>query len=456
MKSFFSGYYAPSAGNLDLLWTEALVVLDTNILLDLYRVPEVTRAKIIDMLRSWRGRLWIPHQVGIEFHSRRMQTIAEVARKAESVPAEIHAKFEAYRKNVDEMELPNRGCPEVKELMENMANIEQKIAQMASRALAGALEPGGDDPVLATIDELLAGAVGPPPDNQEALKKIYAEGEQRYAVKMGPGYEDARKAQSDTPKFMAGGLLYEKQYGDLVLWKQVIAHARRNKILSVLFVTKDVKKDWWLIVPGKGRISPLPELCQEIFRDGGVESFWSYTLEDALAKYGQQKGVEVQQAIQDIRNSAPDGPSSTGDFDSYIRQASASVLNWDRNEDDVYLLSAAQALDIVLTAQEPHLIAGRSAVAPEHGGIVTTWESLIERQPELQFSVRSAAAKLHSAGMQHISFIILLPVDATEAHARDAKIIADTFWASRVQLAISHVIVGCVDNGRFRRLDSTT
>lgn len=431
------------------------MVLDTSVLLDLYRVPEVTRAKILDMLRSWHGRLWIPHQVGIEFQSRRMQTIAEVARKAESVPAEIHAKFDAYRRNVDEMELPNRGCPEVKSLIDEMVGIEQKIAEMASRALAGALEPGGNDPVLTAIDELLEGAVGEPPDSQDALKKIYAEGEQRYAVKMGPGYEDAKKAQGDSPRFMAGGLIYERQYGDLVLWKQTIAHAKKNKIPSILFVTKDVKRDWWLILPNKGRISPLPELRQEIYRDGGVENFWSYTLEEALAKYGEQKGIEVQQAIEDIRKSEPIQASSASDF-NYLRQNLGSTANWDRQEDDLYLLSAVPALDLVLLAQEPHVIAGRSAVATEHGGIVTTWEALIERQPELQYSARSAAAKLHAAGMKQISFIVLLPADATDTHVRDAKIIADSFWTSKIQVPVDRVIVGCVSNGRFRNLGTST
>lgn len=230
----------------------------------------------------------------------------------------------------------------------------------------------------------------------------------------------------------------------------------KNNILSILFVTKDVKKDWWLILPGKGRISPLPELCQEIYRDGGVESFWSYTLEEALAKYGEQKGVEVQQAIQDIRKSEPVEPSSVSDFNSYGRQNPGSAINWDRQEDDVYLLSAVTALDIILMAQEPHVIAGRSAVAAEHGGIVTTWESLIERQPELQYSVRSAAAKLQAGGMARISFIVLLPLDATDTYARDAKIIADSFWTSKIQLPVDRVIVGCIKLGRFHNLSTTT
>ena len=454
MKSAFHGYYAPSVGDLDAIWGDGLVVLDTNILLDLYRVPEVTRAKIMDMLGSWQGRLWIPHQVGIEFQSRRLPTIAEVFRKAESVPAEIHAKFLAFRKHIDDLELQNRGCPEVAELIGEMVAIEAKIAEMTNRALAGALEPGGEDPILAAIDDLLKDAVGLPPESQDALKKIYLEGEKRYAVGMGPGYEDSKKAQSDSPRYMAGGLVYEKQYGDLVLWKQLLAHASQNKVNAVLFITKDVKKDWWQIAPGKGRLAPLPELCQEIFREAGVEKFWMYTLEDALARYGQQKGVEVKQAILDVRNSESGEVMPNTGFEPYIRSHDDSPITWDRQEDDVYLLSAVQALDIVMVLQEPHVVAGRSVVAPAHGAVVTTWETLFQRQMELQSSVRSATASLHASGVEKVSFIVLVPINATQAEVMNARVIADHFWATRIKLPVDRVIVGCVSNGRFRRVDA--
>lgn len=453
MKSAFSGYYLPSSGELDEIWARGVVVLDTNVLLDLYRVPEVTRNKILDMLGSWKGRLWVPHQVGLEFHSRRVPTIAEVCRRAESVPAELRAKFEAFRKHVEEMELQNRGCPEVTQLMDELVSIEGKIFEKASQALAGGLEPGGDDPILAAIDDLLGDAVGLPPESQDALKKIYLEGEERYALKMGPGYEDAKKAQSDSPRYMAGGLVYEKQYGDLVLWKQLIAHAKDQNILSVLFVTKDVKKDWWQIVPGKGRVAPLPELCQEISKDAGVEKFWMFTLEEALVRYGHQRGVEVQQAIQDVRNAESMQASSSEGFDSYAKILHESPVGWERQEDDVYLLSAVQALDIVIAVQEPHLVAGRSVAAPEYGAVAVTWDALIQRQPELQSSARSAAASLSASGAQKLTFIILAPANASSAHIRDAKVIADHFWSTRVQVPLDRLIVGCVLNGRFRRLD---
>lgn len=39
MKESFLGYYQPTEDEFNKLWSEGLVVLDTNVLLHLYRVP---------------------------------------------------------------------------------------------------------------------------------------------------------------------------------------------------------------------------------------------------------------------------------------------------------------------------------------------------------------------------------------------------------------------------------
>ena len=53
------------------IWEEAILTVDTNVLLDLYRFhPETTR-QILNGLKSFKGRVWLSHQVASEFFKNR-------------------------------------------------------------------------------------------------------------------------------------------------------------------------------------------------------------------------------------------------------------------------------------------------------------------------------------------------------------------------------------------------
>lgn len=56
---------------------EALIVLDTNVLLNLYGGSHAHQDACFDALDKVRDRLWIPHQVGIEFYSNRVEETKE-------------------------------------------------------------------------------------------------------------------------------------------------------------------------------------------------------------------------------------------------------------------------------------------------------------------------------------------------------------------------------------------
>ena len=50
MKDKFSEYYALSEDEVKKDWKESIVVLDTNVLLDLYRYTDETRKSLLDLL----------------------------------------------------------------------------------------------------------------------------------------------------------------------------------------------------------------------------------------------------------------------------------------------------------------------------------------------------------------------------------------------------------------------
>src|SRR5829696_9411725 len=75
MRQTFPGYFRPTDVEFDRLWEEGMFVVDTNVVLNLYRYSHVTRDELLGVLRALKERLFLPHQVGQEFLDRRLRTI---------------------------------------------------------------------------------------------------------------------------------------------------------------------------------------------------------------------------------------------------------------------------------------------------------------------------------------------------------------------------------------------
>ena len=85
MKDLFPGYYGLSKDEFEELWENYVFILDTNSILNLYRYNEETRTDFIDVLRKIENRLWLPHQVALEFQENRTSIINEQQNKLETI-----------------------------------------------------------------------------------------------------------------------------------------------------------------------------------------------------------------------------------------------------------------------------------------------------------------------------------------------------------------------------------
>ena len=67
MKNKLPEYYQPSADDIKRLWNEGTIVLDANVLLNLFRYSTNSREELYKILEHYQDRLWIPYQVAFEF-----------------------------------------------------------------------------------------------------------------------------------------------------------------------------------------------------------------------------------------------------------------------------------------------------------------------------------------------------------------------------------------------------
>jgi hypothetical protein len=167
-------------------------------------------------------------------------------------------------------------------------------------------QPGPADPdvILQELEELLAGRVGPAPADQKALDEIYKDATWRNEHRIPPGFKDSGKDRGGTGRYVHGGLVYQRQFGDALVWQQTLAMAGANGWKQLIFVTSDMKEDWWEKVQCNGdvTIGARVELRDEAKRVAAVESLIMYREASFLRAASQYLKTDVSPAAIDEVN----------------------------------------------------------------------------------------------------------------------------------------------------------
>lgn len=300
MRDQFLGWYRRTPDELSALWEAALFVPDANILLHCLRHPENVRNQLLRLFGVLRDSLWIPYQVGLEFHRNRLDVEFGSQDEYDRVVADCSAAIEQARERLRQL----RAHPvidvdrELAALGRFLTDFEARLqvdkANHPTQAIAQALE---------RLTDLFKGRVGDKwrPDALKALKK---EGEERYANEVPPGYKDSRKNAGQYGK-----------YGDLIIWKDMIDKAKQEQ-RPVVFISDDAKEDWWWIHRGK-KLGPRPELVQE-FSECTGQSFHIYQFTQFLRIAGDRH-PEIEAGVTAIEKSVRDDEQAKRRLDGAAR-----------------------------------------------------------------------------------------------------------------------------------------
>ncbi|MFE1332648.1 PIN-like domain-containing protein [Streptomyces microflavus] len=264
-------YKTPTSADYGRLFESALVVVDTNVLINLYRSNERTRLDTFAVLNQLQDQLWVPYQVIAEFW--RVRDLPSVKghhrAKARAACAALDKTFRAFSDTNERwlkdvhLDADEVAKGKIKGYGERMQRVLEEAKQfIASQAEADALDGTASthtDPVLQNLEPLLRGKVGepmPPAERTEAL----LEAKRRADASIPPGYADFASKPDD------------QAAGDYIIWKQVIAQASMTG-QDVLLVTGDIKEDWWTPRSGQNLARPRSELQVEMRNEAGVELF---------------------------------------------------------------------------------------------------------------------------------------------------------------------------------------
>jgi hypothetical protein len=280
MKSLFAGYYRPTKEEFDELWKNCTFVFDASVLLDLYRSTAKTRNVLLSILEKIKDRIWIPYQAAWEYQENRLEVILTERKLYD----ELRGKMEGLVKDVQQ-QMHNHAVESAEKIKAELEEATKKIVAIIDQGAKDHPDLMNSDDIREKITALFAGKVGKKFDEKRHAT-IFQEGAKRYEQEIPPGYEDAKK----------GGT---RQFGDLVVWNEILEHAKNNN-KPVIFVTSDTKEDWWW-KQGQFTIGPRPELVQELIAFANVK-FYMYNVERFLS--GAQKRFDTNVEATEVRKAA--------------------------------------------------------------------------------------------------------------------------------------------------------
>ena len=334
MRNSYKGFRQLSDADFKRLWETALFVFDANVLLNLYRYQSSTRDDLLKVLEKLGDRIWIPYHVGLEFERNRLIVIADQKKRFSEVRKSVEKAKTSLITDLDNLQLRKRHSlinPDklvigfeslTKEFLSELDDLQKKQQGITDF-----------DPLREKLEDLFNGRVGNSPADQDNIDKIQKDGEQRFGFNIPPGFEDNDKGKEEIDDFMSGGILYKRKFGDLIVWKQILEHAKSASIKSLVFVTDDSKEDWWHKINSDGpkTIGPRPELIDEISIEAGVETFYMYNPEGFLKYSKDLLHTEVSdETIKEVRDISV-SRSKANDARAFMhraRSAEKAVYTW--------------------------------------------------------------------------------------------------------------------------------
>ena len=228
----FVGYKIASMDEIDAALREAVVAVDANVLLNLYRYRPQTSQDLIKTLKSLGDRLVVPHQALREFWRRRQRSQDSPGGATKAVS---DALDKSGRSICDALNAWARAVGaddrEVSSLVDRVDDFlsglkgEVQVSQDASRQRGG-------DPISEQLEDD-ARRTGHPTSDYRGLGHLYCRGQPPIKDKQPPGYMDADKQGGDLPE---GGA------GDYLLWYEATRYAQKQR-RDLLIVTNDQKPD---------------------------------------------------------------------------------------------------------------------------------------------------------------------------------------------------------------------
>ena len=275
----------------DILNEQVVIALDTNLLLDLYKMSFKERSEFLHFVNANASRIVIPAQVEIEYLRHRISHIQNFQKTLQSLKTtakdyvntlkEACSFASSQLKRLGNTKIISNDIPEAKgkirELIEfidrgsfsddfkkGLDDIYNPLDEILKEGIDSLLEQSvcelDDDPILAALSKvnilkkLSNEEISYLKGHYDSLLKVFnekksiTEEKDNYSF---PGCGDRKKVKTD-----------HDPYGDFFIYHELLAYMLRNK-KDVFFLTRDVTKSDWIKSDG----SPFKHYLVDAFKN---------------------------------------------------------------------------------------------------------------------------------------------------------------------------------------------
>lgn len=268
------------------IFNDAIVVVDTNVLLMAYQWRDTTFETVYEILDELakQERLKIPTQVIKEFANKRPQTIRDLSNDLHDKILSKLEKGKSDHHNLNKV-IPGLEFFEDKEELINsekkyndaiqaLKDAQKEYKESLNNHLNKIKEYIDNDPIVFRLESILKSSILDDIEcNEEDLKK---DAEVRKEKNIPPGYKD------------------KGHLGDLKIWKEILSISNRD----VIFITKDNKNDWVYKDNRENIIGARRELVEEFYALHN-KTFKIISPLDFIKKYSTIQGLDVPEEVQE-------------------------------------------------------------------------------------------------------------------------------------------------------------
>lgn len=395
MREQFAIWYPRTADDYARFVTDGLIAVDANVLLHLYRLTPDVRKDVLALFGRIGERLWIPHQVGLEFHRNRLTVI----REQEQTEQKLRTAVDETADRLDQVVNGFRDHPAIDKaalrsiIDAGFAEIRTYLDAATTGSYLSVQAAMRSDKVLDSITALFAGKVGEP-YSDDRMRELEAVAKDRFEQLIPPGYADKKKDGN-------------RDCGDYILWRQLLDEAAERKV-PVVFITNDQKEDWYRRIHGL-TTGPRFELVNEMQQEAGVD-FHAQTLALFIdrAPASLRAPVKETTVTEVVRLDELDRASAMADTASDI--AAGNLTIGDSSEDAHQSLPAQRGRDGDIDVQVARLQARRAELQKRLG----------ELQAEIEADRNGGTAAEQDSDPRSYSRAILARVEVTTSLLEEA------------------------------------
>lgn len=243
LKELFPEFYQSKLDIADLSNDSGnLIVLDTNYLLDIIQLPNSVSIKYIEAIEKMKDNIYIPYLVALEFNFRKSTIKKEKRHKIRKYKDDIENSIKNIKDSIDKIDLINVKEEKesfTKELFDLTDNYSERLRKLIDDKIQNSVSQEEEE-LYSRLINVIEGKIGEKYE-QSWINSVEADGEERYAKGIPPGFDDQSKQEENDSIRYYGDLHYQRKFGDLIIWKDIISFSKKYEDSGnkVLFVTND-------------------------------------------------------------------------------------------------------------------------------------------------------------------------------------------------------------------------